>query len=121
MRLFSGLQWTRILLSAMLVAVVVMGLLYLGLGELLVTWACADIEPDPAARLIVRIIDFFFQCFLLGGMMLLVSFGLMSVALSAVLIALTLRQRRLIHTILTAVLSIVIGLGLFWLIETAFS
>ena len=135
----APIQWGRILLSAVLAAIIAMALIFGGLWVLrhnpgvivdrlcppdLVTYP----EPEPTGDIITDIISaifmaivyalvWLFLCAIAIAFLALLIYFPLAVILSIILIRLMVQQRRLIHTILTVILSIPVAYGLLFLLS----
>jgi hypothetical protein len=139
----TPIQWGRVLLSAVLAAIVALALIIGGLwvlgqnpgnilDNILDTLCPSDSvtcpEPEPTGNIIG---DFFaaiataIVCGIAAGivcaltiiMWAMIIYVPLAAILSIVLIHLMVQQRRLIHTVLTAILSVPVALGLLFLLS----
>jgi ABC-type phosphate transport system permease subunit len=133
------IQWGRVLLSALLAAIVALALIVGGIwvlgqnpGDILDRLCPPELvtcpEPDPTGSIIGDIVAGIgaaiacgvargIACVILITLWALVIYFPLAAIISIILIRLMVRQRRLIHTILSVVLSVPIAYGLLFLLS----
>lgn len=124
----TSLKWGRIVGSALLAAVIAMAIIYVCLliimhdpGGLFERICRPDTIPMPnTGCLITNILLYiplvFFVCLFRLSLYALFTYLPLAVLISVFLINRYVEQRRLIHTILTVILSLPVAIGLLWLV-----
>jgi uncharacterized membrane protein YfbV (UPF0208 family) len=124
----GSIQWGRILLSAILAAVMAMALIIAGLwllgqnpGGIFDDVCPPDLVDCPdTGNIIGDIIGcailFLIVCLLKIALYALLVYFPLAAIISILLIMLMVQQRRLIHIILTVIVSIPVAFGLLWLV-----
>lgn len=115
------LYWGYILLCAVLAAVIAIGLIYVGLLILkqnpgdIVSKICPP--RPPSGNIVADIIIAIIVCLLAFTAWIIIIYFPLSAIISAILIQFFVKQRRLLHTILSVIISLPIAYGLLWLIS----
>ena len=125
----SSLQWGRILLSALLAAIIAMAIIFIGLkilgenpGGILDRICPPDLVDCPdtgnvIGDIIVCAILFLVVCTLKLAIYILLFYFPLTALIAFLLIRRMVQQRLLIHTILTVLLSLPIAYLLLWLVS----
>jgi hypothetical protein len=109
----SPIQWGRVLLSAVLAAILSMAIIIVGATVMAKNPFVAESGGNPAGEIVGTAI---------GNLVRLLFWGLLyfplATILSGILISLLVQYRRLIHTVLALIVSIPIALVLVWLVNS---